>query len=186
ESYINSNPNSDLIVYGTRVGRTLYRRGYNILAVHPINPFLSFNDIRIILEDITKRIETGRYKRVTVEYISPQSALSSIPKEVTLLPIETNIETLRSIEEYIIEPSIEVILDGLLPMALAVKLYRIFLESVTSEYSARRFAMHQAYENAKEILRKLNIIYQKLRQGEITTEIIEVSTSKVALEEESL
>ncbi|MBC7319982.1 F0F1 ATP synthase subunit gamma [bacterium] len=183
ENYINSNPNSDIIVYGTRVGRILYRRGYNILAVHPINPLISFNDIRSILEDITERFKTGKYRRVTVEYVSPQSAFSSIPKEVPLLPIETDTESLRSMEEYIIEPSPEIMLESLLPMALAVRLYRIFLESITSEYSARRFAMHQAYENAREILRKLNIVYQKLRQSEITTEIIEVSTSKVALEE---
>lgn len=186
ESYINGNPNSDVIVYGTRVGRILYRRGYNMLAVYPINPLLSFNDVRLISEDIIRRIDTGRYGRVTVKYMSPQSAFSYIPKEITLLPVETNVRSSRSIEEYIIEPSPEVILESLLPMALAVKLYRIFLESITSEYSARRFAMHQAYENAKDVLRKLNIIYQKLRQGEITTEIIEVSTSKVALEGGSL
>lgn len=183
ENYLKSSPNSDIIVYGTRVGRILSRRGYNILAVNSINPLMNFNDIRIILEDIRGRFETGRYRRITVVYVSPQSAFSSIPKEVTLLPIETNIKGLRSMEEYIIEPSPEVMLESLLPMALAVRLYRIFLESITSEYSARRFAMHQAYENAKEMLRKLNIVYQKLRQSEITTEIIEVSTSKVALEE---
>lgn len=183
ESYISNNPNSDVVVYGTRTGKILYRRGCNILAIYPINPLLNFNDIMPILEDITRRVNTGRYKRVIVDYMSPQSAFSSVLREVTLLPIENNNEGSRSIEEYIMEPSPELILESLLPMALAVKLYRIFLESITSEYSARRFAMHQAYENAKEMLRKLNIIYQKLRQGEITTEIIEVSTSKVALEE---
>lgn len=183
EDYVNINPNSDIIVYGTRVGRILYRRGHNIIAMHPINPLLSFNDIRIILEDITRRVETGRYRRVTIKYMSPQSAFSSVPREIILLPIGTNTESSRNIEEYIIEPSTEEILETLLPMTLAVRLYRIFLESITSEYSARRLTMHQAYENAKEILRKLNIIYQKLRQGEITTEITEVSTSKVALEE---
>jgi F-type H+-transporting ATPase subunit gamma len=58
------------------------------------------------------------------------------------------------------------------------------LEAITSEYSARRIAMHQAYENAKELLKNLNVTYQKLRQESITREIIEVSTSKVALEGE--
>lgn len=183
ENYVSINPNSDIIVYGTRVGRILYRRGHNIIAMHPINPLLSFNDIRSILEDVTRRFETGRYRRVTIEYMSPQSAFSFIPKEIILLPIKTDTDGSRNIEEYIIEPSIEEILENLLPMALTVRLYRIFLESISSEYSARRLTMHEAYENAKETLRRLNIIYQKLRQGEITTEIIEVSTSKVALEE---
>lgn len=115
--------------------------------------------------------------------MSPKSAFLSVPTEVVLIPLGISYKEARNIEEYIIEPSPEIIIKSLLPMAFTIRLYRIFLEAITSEYSARRITMHQAYENAKEILQKLNITYQKLRQGEITTEIVEVSTSKVALEE---
>lgn len=183
EQYITNNPNSDTIVYGSRTGKILSRRNFNIINVYQLNPLISFSNVEPISNDLQSRFLTGRYKEVDVIYTSPKSAFLSIPSKVILLPIASSYREARSIEEYIIEPSPEVIVRSLLPMTLTIRLYRIFLEAITSEYSARRIAMHQAYENAKEMLQKLNITYQKLRQGEITTEIVEVSTSKVALEE---
>ena len=183
EQFASNNPESDIIVYGSRTGKMLLRRGYNIIESYPLNPLLTFDNIEAISNDIQKRFLNNRYREVDIIYISPQSALLSIPKETVFLPLEISYKGAKNIEEYIIEPSAEIIVKSLIPMALTVRLYRIFLEAVTSEYSARRIAMHQAYENAKEMLERLNITYQKLRQNEITTEIIEVSSSKMALEE---
>ncbi|MGC8971734.1 MAG: F0F1 ATP synthase subunit gamma [bacterium] len=183
EKYTSNNPNCDTIVYGSRTGKILLRRNFNIINVFPLNPLISFSNVESISNDLQGRFLTGRYKEVDIVYVSPKSAFISIPNEVSFIPIGTSYKRARSIEEYIIEPSPEVIIRTLLPMTLTIRLYRIFLEAITAEYSARRIAMHQAYENAKEILKKLNITYQELRQGEITTEIVEVSTSKAALEE---
>ena len=186
EQFVSNNPESDIVVYGSRTGKTLLRRGYNVIETYPLNPLLTFHNVEAISNDIQRRFLNNRYSEVDIIYISPQSALLSTPKETVLLPLETSYKDYKeakNIEEYIIEPSAETIVKTLVPMALTVRLYRIFLEAVTSEYSARRIAMHQAYENAKKMLERLNIIYQKLRQNEITTEIIEVSSSKMALEE---
>jgi len=186
EQFVSNNPESDIVVYGSRTGKTLLRRGYNVIETYPLNPLLTFDNVEAISNNIQRRFLNNGYREVDIIYISPQSALLSTPKETVLLPLETSYKDYKeakNIEEYIIEPSAETIVKTLVPMALTVRLYRIFLEAVTSEYSARRIAMHQAYENAKKMLERLNIIYQKLRQNEITTEIIEVSSSKMALEE---
>jgi len=183
EKYTSNNPNCDIIAYGSRTGKILLRRNFNVISVYPLNPLISSSNIESISNDLQSRFLTGRYKEVDIVYMSPKSAFLSVPTEVVLIPLGISYKEARNIEEYIIEPSPEIIIKSLLPMAFTIRLYRIFLEAITSEYSARRITMHQAYENAKEILQKLNITYQKLRQGEITTEIVEVSTSKVALEE---
>ena len=176
--------NTDIIVYGTRTGKTLYKRRFNVIEVNALNPLISFESIQLISKNIQDRYISGRYGRVKAIYLSPKTAFTSIPAEVTLIPLEALKRGSRDIENYIIEPSSEEILRRLLPMGFPMRLYRIFLEAITSEYSARRIAMHQAYENAKELLKNLNVTYQKLRQESITREIIEVSTSKVALEGE--
>lgn len=176
---------TDVIVYGTRTGKVLSRRGANVIEINAINPLISFESIQLISKAIQDRYINNKYDEIKAIYFSPKTAFTSIPMEVTLLPLRASIsKEARNIENYIIEPSPEDIVRTLLPMAFTIRLYRIFLEAITSEYSARRIAMHQAYENARELLKRLNITYQKLRQGSITNEIIEVSTSKVALEGE--
>lgn len=183
EEYVNSN--IDIISYGTRTGRTLYQRGLNVIEINALSPIINFESIQSISKAIQDRYVSGRYNRVKVIYLSPKTVFTSILTEMTLIPVEMPASgRMRNIENYIIEPTPEEIIRELLPMVFTIKLYRIFLEAITSEYSARRIAMHQAYENAKELLKRLNIVYQKLRQGSITTEIIEVSASKMALEGE--
>lgn len=183
EEYTNSN--IDIIAYGSRTGKILHRRGLNVIEINPLSPIISFESVQSIFKTIQDRYISGRYNRVRAVYLSPKTAFTSILTETTLIPVEMSVSRgVRNIENYIIEPSPEEIVKELLPIAFTTRLYRIFLEAITSEYSARRIAMHQAYENAKKLLKRLNIIYQKLRQGLITTEITEICASKMVLEGE--
>jgi F-type H+-transporting ATPase subunit gamma len=185
QEYIKASQNTEIIVYGSRVGKTLSNRGYNVIEVNSISPLVSFDTVRNISSKIQEDFTTGRYKEVSIIYALFKNAFLYIPVDFTLMPIQfEEVKGISRSESYIFEPSIEDILKELLPLFVGVTLYRIFLEAITSEYAARRVAMHQAYENGNDLLKSLYRTYQRLRQTSITTEIIEVSSSKVAMERE--
>ena len=83
--------------------------------------------------------------------------------------------------EYIIEPSVDQILDHLFPKYIETQLYQCILESLTSEFAARRVAMIAATENAGEIIDELTRTYNKARQEAITKELLEVISGAEAL-----
>ena len=83
--------------------------------------------------------------------------------------------------EYIFEPSTRAVLDALVPRYIEVRIYQALLEHIASYQSAQMVAMRNATENAKEIISDLTLAYNKLRQANITREIIEVSSGAAAL-----
>jgi F-type H+-transporting ATPase subunit gamma len=84
--------------------------------------------------------------------------------------------------DYIFEPSQAEIVERIIPNSLKVQLYKGLLDSHAAEHGARMTAMHQATENAGELLRDLRISYNKARQASITTEILEIVAGSEALD----
>ena len=83
--------------------------------------------------------------------------------------------------EYILEPSIEEIFEMLIPRYLTVSFRLLLLESFASEHSSRVVAMKTATENADELLDALTLLRNKVRQANITQEIMEIVASAEAL-----
>jgi F-type H+-transporting ATPase subunit gamma len=83
--------------------------------------------------------------------------------------------------EYIYEPSEVEILGKILPMYVEVQIYRALLESVASEFGARMTAMENATNNARDMIEKLTLMYNKARQASITKELIEIVSGAEAL-----
>ena len=83
--------------------------------------------------------------------------------------------------EYIFQPSKEEILNSLIPKSLKLQVYKILLDSFTSEHGARMVSMTKATDNASELLKELNRSYNKARQSTITNEIIEIVSGADAL-----
>jgi F-type H+-transporting ATPase subunit gamma len=84
--------------------------------------------------------------------------------------------------DYIFEPSKEEILNSLIPHLIKMQVYHLMLEANASEHSARRVAMKTASDNADEIAGKLSLDYNKVRQGNITRELIEITSTQSALQ----
>ena len=84
--------------------------------------------------------------------------------------------------DYLIEPSMEAVVQSLVPRHLTVQMWRFLLESNASEQAARMVAMENATDNAGEMISDLSIEYNKARQAAITTEIIEIVSGANALE----
>lgn len=83
--------------------------------------------------------------------------------------------------EYIIEPSPKEVLEKLAPALLKTRIYHMILEANASEHSARRMAMKNASDNARDLSENLNVVYNKSRQASITREIIEVTSGAQSL-----
>ncbi len=83
--------------------------------------------------------------------------------------------------EFLFEPSPDALLSAILPRFVEVQIYQAILEAIASEFSARMVAMRNATDNATELIKSLQLGYNKARQATITREIIEVSSGAAAL-----
>lgn len=140
-------------------------------------------DFKTYLEDIYIKKEVDS---VYVVYSHFKSVTSYFPKVEKLLPFE---EPGREEEErkqqtavpYIFEPDPKTIFDRLVPVYFEAKTRMLFLEALVSEQIARMNAMHQATQNAKEMIDSLILQRNKARQALITKEIIEIVSGAEAL-----
>jgi F-type H+-transporting ATPase subunit gamma len=84
--------------------------------------------------------------------------------------------------DYIFEEPPEVLLSMLLPQFIEGQLFRAMLESTAAEHAARMTAMDAATSNASEVIDKLTLYMNRVRQASITKEIIEIVSGAAALE----
>ena len=77
-------------------------------------------------------------------------------------------------DDFIVEPDLETVLNSLVPKLLHLMIYTALLDSVASEHAARMVAMQTATDNADELLRTLNLQYNKSRQAAITNELLDI------------
>ena len=83
-------------------------------------------------------------------------------------------ETAPLNDNFIVEPDMNTVLSKLLPKMAHLMLYTALLDSVASEHAARMVAMQTATDNADELLRQLNLQYNKSRQQAITSELLDI------------
>ncbi len=83
--------------------------------------------------------------------------------------------------EHLFEPGAEHVLGAILPHFLNFIVYQVLLEAKASEHSARMVAMKNATDNAKQLIKDLTLEYNKLRQANITKELLEITTAQMAL-----
>jgi F-type H+-transporting ATPase subunit gamma len=83
--------------------------------------------------------------------------------------------------EHIFEPNAQQVLGAILPPFVNFIVFQILLEAKASEHSARMVAMKNATDNAKQLIKDLTLEYNKLRQANITKELLEITTAQMAL-----
>ncbi len=105
------------------------------------------------------------------------STLNQRPTLERLLPIVPSEDT-EGIpgRQFIFEPSADAVLRQLLPRYVATRIYQAVLELAASEQSAKMVAMRNATDNAQELIEDLTLTYNKVRQANITREMIEIAT----------
>jgi F-type H+-transporting ATPase subunit gamma len=134
-----------------------------------------------IADPLIERFASGEIDAVYVVYAKFQSALSTPPATLTVLPV-TPPERTGPQPDYILLPSAEVILTQLLPSYVRNSVYRALVETVAGEQGARRTAMKNATDNAGEMLNVLRRTFNRARQAQITQEIAEIVGGAAALQ----
>jgi F-type H+-transporting ATPase subunit gamma len=164
------------------------RRNYNIAGQYPgIFSRLNFQIASELVKEITTKYLNKEIDKVVVVYNEFKSVIQQRIVVEQLLPVpefkETNPDA-KGFTDYIFEPDKKTIINKLLPKHLNSQLWRILLESYAAELGARMTAMDMATENAKELVRSLQIKYNKERQAGITKEILEIVSGANALKSE--
>jgi F-type H+-transporting ATPase subunit gamma len=119
---------------------------------------------------------------VHLVYNQFKSAISQNVTSEPLLPIQPmEVPAEQTAVDYIYEPDKKALLDRLLPMYVEIEVYRALLESVASEHGARMTAMDAATNNAKELIKKLTLDFNRARQAAITKELMEIIGGAEAL-----
>jgi F-type H+-transporting ATPase subunit gamma len=125
-------------------------------------------------------------QRVEVRRLLPVGELHKLLNETVLTPEQkAEMEKLVAPEseplEHLFEPGPEQVLGALLPHFVNFIVYRALLEAKASEHSARMVAMKNATDNAQQLIKDLTLEYNKLRQANITKELLEITTAQMAL-----
>jgi F-type H+-transporting ATPase subunit gamma len=125
----------------------------------------------------------GSFDAVYVVYAKFNSALSTPPTTLQLLPVQPPEDTGRGGEvDYVLEPSADEILGRILPLYVRNGVYRALVETTAGFYGAQRTAMKNATDNAGDMLNALTRTYNRVRQAAITQEIAEIVGGAAALE----
>jgi F-type H+-transporting ATPase subunit gamma len=153
-----------------------------------------FSEARAISKFAQELFLQGEVGRVDVLFTNFISTLNQKPEVRTLLPVgELKAmlagaqepgraeDTLKGPTEFLFEPSPDQVLGALLPHYLNFQVYQILLEAKASEQSARMVAMKNATDNAQQLIKDLTLQYNKLRQANITKELLEISSAAMAL-----
>ena len=143
-------------------------------------PETMFETGKKISEDVVQFYLNDFYDEVYMIYSKFVSAVEYSIQVEKLLPIEKK-EGLPT-KEYVFEPSEEEVLNSFVPQVLNIKLYQSLLENSASEHSARMSAMKQANDNASEMIRNLEVQYNRERQGQITQELTEIISGSLGVQ----
>jgi F-type H+-transporting ATPase subunit gamma len=162
-----------------RKGRDAMRRSRMPMEAHfdGFRERPTFADVLPLARLVTDGYLDGSFSRVDVIYSHFVSTLMQRPTMDALLPIAPPEDT-EGIpgNQFIFEPDAGSVLEQLLPRYVATRLFHAVLEAKASEESSRMVAMKNATENAEELIDDLTLAYNKVRQSNITREMIEIAT----------
>ena len=167
-----------------RKGRDAMRRARVPLEAHfaGFGDKPTFADIIPLSRLVTDAYLDGSFSRVDIIYSHFVSTLTQRPSMTTLLPVEPTDDTATGIpgNQFIFEPNPAAVLEQLVPRYVATRLFQAVLESKASEESSRMVAMKNATENAEDLIEDLTLSYNKVRQSNITREMIEIASGAQA------
>jgi F-type H+-transporting ATPase subunit gamma len=166
-----------------RKGRDAMRRARVPIEAHfaGFGDRPTFADVLPLTRLVTDDYLSGEYNRIDIIYSHFVSTLVQRPTLGHLLPIEPtpDAEGIPG-RQFIFEPNPGAVLEQLLPRYVATRIYQAVLEAKASEESSRMVAMKNATENAEDLIEDLTLSYNKVRQANITREMIEIATGAQA------
>ena len=182
------------ITAGRKASQFVARTKRNLAAEFTYKDAPLFAEARAISRFAREIFAKGEVDRVDIVFTNFISTLTQKPEALTLLPVgeikgvtagvhghATSEKLMKGAMEFLFEPSPEQVLGELLPHYINFQVYQILLEAKASEHSARMVAMKNATDNANQLIKDLTLEYNKLRQTNITKELLEIATAQMAM-----
>ena len=179
------------ITAGRKASQFVARTKRNLAAEFTYKDAPLFAEARAISKFARDLFTKGEVDQVDILYTNFISTLNQRPELVSFLPVgevkgvgsglHDEVALSKSGIEYLFEPGVGDVLGALLPHYLNFRVYQILLESKASEHSSRMVAMKNATDNAKQIIKDLTLEYNKLRQANITKELLEITSAAMAM-----
>lgn len=168
----------DVLCIGSKAEETLKYKKYPVIGnENALLDDLSYDNCVPFAERLMSLFTEKKYDRIVFVYNQFKNASTQILVHEQFLPIQIDIngnnEDSNGVE-YIFQPNKEDIYNEMIPKSLKMQVYKILLDSFTSEQGARMVSMTQATDNATELLKELNLTYNKARQSAITNELVEI------------
>jgi ATP synthase, F1 gamma subunit len=168
-----------------RKGRDQLKRHYADLIVDTIE----FTAVRQLgfanADEIGKKLlawfDEGKFDVATLIYARFKSVMTQVPTALRLIPAAIEETDAKTGQVYEYEPDESEVLAELLPKNISVQIFSALLENVAGEFGAKMTAMDGATRNAGEMINKLTLLYNRTRQGKITSELIEIISGAEAL-----
>jgi len=177
--------NVSVLTIGRKGTEFFTKRGYNVISSHDsVFDRLTYENVSVIALSVMTAFADKHFDRVDIVYNQFKNAVVQRVVVEQFLPVEAPAKSdvvAKSNTDYIFLPSKEEIVEELIPKSLKIQFYKSVLDSYASEHGARMTAMHQATDNAGDLIKELNLAYNKARQAAITKEILEIVSGAEAL-----
>jgi F-type H+-transporting ATPase subunit gamma len=164
-------------VVGKRAADFAKKNGFAVRREFLAIPLTGLDRVsREVSDDAAKQYQAGEIDALYVIYNEFHSAMSQEPKVIRVFPMELDAPAVDAKSEtaHLLEPDPNTTLEALLPRFVETEVLRALLESSASEHGARMAAMDKASNNAGEMIGKLTLTMNKIRQASITNQIIEI------------
>ncbi len=177
----------DILCIGSKVEETLKFKKIAVIGnENTLLDNLTYEKAALFAEQLMQMFVERKYDKIIFVYNQFKNAATQILVTEQFLPIKTVAGTgtessMGKDVEYIFQPNKEDIYGEMVPKSLKIQVYKILLDSFTSEQGARMLSMTQATDNATELLKELNLTYNKARQSAITNELVEIVSGADAL-----
>jgi len=182
------------ITAGRKASQFIARTKRQLAAEFTYKDAPLFSEARAISKFARDLFMNGQVDQVDILFTNFINTLSQKPDVMKLLPIgEIKAVTaevrghahseklMKGATEFLFEPSPDHVLGALLPHYLNFQVFQILLEAKASEHSARMVAMKNATDNANQLVKDLTLEYNKLRQANITKELLEIASAQMGL-----
>ena len=172
-----------VVAVGSKGRDYFAKEGIEIIGDYEDPPeTISFLATQQLSRPIIKMYEDGEIDEVVLVYTAYLSTLDQQATAIRMLPFkpETNSNVMMHDKDIEYGPSMEAVFNYLVPKYVETMVYIAIVEAATCEHAARRMAMENATDNARDMLQELSLNYNRARQAAITNQLIEIVSGSEA------
>ncbi|MBQ2370145.1 MAG: ATP synthase F1 subunit gamma [Peptococcaceae bacterium] len=176
--------NTEIYALGKKGRDSLALKGYTIASdLSEVMNGPIYADAKELSEALLERFEKGEIGEIYLAYTVFKNTVTHVPTMLKLLPVEIEAKDATETDNIPMnyEPDEEEALGMIIPKYITSLIYGAMMEAVASENGARMQAMDSATSNAEEMIQKLELDYNRARQGSITQELTEIIAGAQAI-----